>query len=634
MAQRTTSFLPAPKWKYRTEIDVRTKLTYMNASEELFSGFEPTSKEQWKAKAIEDLKGADFDKKLVWTTDDGFSVQPFYTSEDFSDKEELKAQHRLLTQTKRAWINYTQLLADDAVKANALAVQMVSFGATGILFKFEKEVNIDFNVLLQNLNPEQVHISFATSIPLPGLVSGYFTYLSLQKIGLSKINGFYTSDVLESWSTLGNEPDFDALYEVILAAQPAPGFKALPIQSHAFVNAGARTTQELAFPFNKLTDYFEVLSSKGLDIGTIADNLLLHYAISGDYFFEIAKLRAARILLKSILAQYGVAVTIDILSSGSLWSKTAYDPNMNMLRNTTEAMSAVLGGCDALLIHPHDFTSAQSSPFGLRVALNVSNLLKEESYFDKVLDPAAGSYYIESLTASLVENALQTFQQVEQQGGYIQAFKAGVIQRMISDVRSKKQEEISSRQRVYLGANKYPDLREKAPFTENAVHKNKDGLELLPALRAPQSFEEIKSRTLRHFEETAYMPKVYLACFGSLSARKARAAFAAEFFALAGFELLGEFNFTDVKEAAKQSAMSDADLVVMCSSDADYEGEGVAFAETFKSLSPGKLLVLAGYPESIVESLHQAGLDAFIHMKSNAVELLAGIQNKLFIDKQ
>lgn len=603
----------------------------METTEKLFSGFEPITRNQWKTKAIEDLKGAEFDKKLVWKTDDGFQVQPFYTEEDLSANSFLSEQQRFVATTKREWTNYTQVAVSEVKTANQLATEMVKFGANGILFRIEDPKGTSFSDLLHNLDLEKLHISFSTHTPNAEFVNGYFRFLEQKGINPGDIKGFYESDILEQWITEGIEPDFDTLAEVLTSTQPAPNFKGLVIKSHAFINAGSNTVQELAFTLNKLTDYIDKLSAKGLDVTNIIENVLLNIAIGGDYFFEIAKLRSLRIIVKSILNLYGTEAPVEILSSNSIWSKSFYDPNVNLLRNTTEAMSAVIGGCDALLTYPHDYSYAEPSKFSQRVALNISNLLKEESYFDKVVDPAAGSYYIESLTASLTEHALALFREVENKDGFIAAFTAGMIQERTGSVKTRKEKEIASRKRVYVGTNKYPNLQEKAALKElDPQSTGKAGISLLAPQHAARSFELLRDRTIRHFETTGFIPKVYLACFGNLAARKARASFAVEFFGSAGFEIMGEFFFDDAQKAAEHGANSNADIVVICSSDLEYETYGVAFAEQFKAASKDKILVLAGYPEKIVDDLKKGGVDTFIHIKSDAIETLSGMQAQLF----
>jgi len=299
-----------------------------------------------------------------------------------------------------------------------------------------------------------------------------------------------------------------------------------------------------------------------------------------------------------------------------------------MLRNTSEAMSAILGGCDALLSLPHDAGFQQPSDFSTRIALNIANILKEESYFDKVTNPAAGSYYIENITKSITEHTLVLFKEIEEKGGFIKAFGDGIIQQKIGLIRDKKEKELASRKRVYIGSNKYPNTQENALLKEE--NKTITPTSLLSEQRATKLFDDLRSRTLAHIEQTGFVPRVYLACFGNPAMRKARAIFSAEFFGTAGFNI-GEHFFKDAMEAAKESAGSEADIIVICSSDQDYETSAAEFARLFKSLSKNKILVLAGYPETIAEALQQAGSVCFIHIKSNAIEVLSAFQNKLLI---
>lgn len=598
----------------------------------MFSDFAPVTREQWKAKALEDLKGADFDKKLVWKTDDGFSVYPFYTREDIDTLDGLQAQDRLFARPHREWVSYATVTVTNPMTANKHARHLVKCGATGILFTFPDPGEPDFPVLLKGLDPVVLPIAFATEQPSVALLSDYFTYLYEQNIKAERVRGFYASDVLERWVTTGEEPDMETVANLLRLSAAAPGFKSLVVQSHAFVNAGAGTAQELAFTLNKITDYLDKLTEGGVDREVVTGNLMLHLAVGSDYFVEIAKLRAVRLLLKGILDLYATeAEAVPVLASNALWSKSFYDPYVNLLRNTTEAMSAVLGGCDALLVQPHDSSFAEPSPFSQRIALNVSNLLKEEAYFDKVVDPAAGCYYIESLTAQLADTALALFKEVEAGGGFMEAFREGAVQEKIRVVREKKEAEIASRKRVYVGTNKYPNGQEKMVLPSAALPQERSGdVPLLLPQRATRLFEELRSRTLVHAQATGFTPRVYLAAFGNLAMRKARATFASEFFGTAGFAVLGEFYDADPVKGAENAAASEADIVVICSSDADYETGAAAFAQAFRAKAKDRLLVLAGYPEALVPALKDAGVDSFIHVKTNAIEVLTQFQNKLF----
>jgi methylmalonyl-CoA mutase len=263
--------------------------------------------------------------------------------------------------------------------------------------------------------------------------------------------------------------------------------------------------------------------------------------------------------------------------------------------------------------------------------MNISNLLREEAYLDKVADPAAGCYYIESLTANLVHQSLSLFKEVEGLGGFMEAFRLGNIQQKVVQAREKKEREIALRKRVYVGTNKYPNPHEKAVLPVVATQpEEKQEFPLLVPQRATQKFDELRSRTLVHQQKTGYVPQVYLATFGNLTMRKARASFAAEFFSVAGFEVMGEFYYGDPLETGIKAAVSEADIVVICSSDADYETGALSFVQAFRAVTTDKQLVLAGYPEALLQPLKEAGVDAFIHIKCNAIEVLTHFQNKLF----
>ncbi len=599
----------------------------MASDVKLFSEFDSITAAAWKETAIKDLKGADFEKKLVWKTDEGISVQPFYTAEDLHSVQCIQSG-----ECKKGWLNYIEADTTDQVAANKFICRMIDFDISGVLLDINDPGTIDFYILLNGINPEKLEISFKLPEPSPSLFRNYFDFLAKQEVKLSAVHGFVQTDVLETWSVTGQDPDIEALAEQIKITSQAEHLRGLMLSSHAFVNAGSGIVQELAFTLNKITDIIELLEKAGLERERIIGQLALHLAIGGDYFFEIAKLRAMRPLLATILERYSVTVpVIPVVSSSSAWSKSLYDPNVNMLRNTTEAMSAILGGCDALLIQPHDSTFKTPDEFSHRVALNISNLLKEESYFDKVADPAAGSYYIETITAELADQTLQLFSEIELNGGYVESFIEGVIQEKITALKNKKETEAASRKRVYVGTNKYPNLQEKAPPVQKLSADTEDcDIPLLQPQRATHLFEQMRQRSQQRFGLTGKAPKVYLACFGDLTMRKARASFAMEFFGTAGFEITEDYFFDDITKGAEQIAESDADIIVLCSSDAEYATEGKLFAETFKKHTAGKRLILAGYPAEIIETLKQAGVDDFIHMKTGVTGFITTLQDELF----
>ncbi|GLB51272.1 methylmalonyl-CoA mutase small subunit [Neptunitalea chrysea] len=597
---------------------------------DLLKTFPPVSKEEWKQKAIVDLKGADFDRRLVWKTYEGISVQPFYTQEDTENKELASDIFEYQKSGERNWTSYLEIEVVDETEANKLAHKMLHFDATGILFELKNPEQTNLEALLSGLNLGELNISFKTEKPNATFLENYFNYCLSQNVGLNTLKGFYQSDVIEDFITNGTPLDFKEFAKVVAVASKAPEFYGVTIRSHAFADSGANATQEIAFVFNKLVDYITQVTEKSeLSAADVLNNTLFNLAIGGDYFFEISKIRAIRLLYQTIASSYGVENTnVKILSSSGLWTKSLFDPNVNMLRNTTEAMSALLGGCDALLIQPHNSSYQKVSDFSHRIALNISNLLKKEAYFDKVVDPAAGSYYLETLTESLAENALSLFKEVEVKNGFVKAFEEGFITGLINKSKNQKEKDITSRKKVFVGTNKYPNLTEKISVKE--VEKVSKDTALLHPQRATNAFDTLRLTTVKHFEKTGFIPKVYLACFGNLAMRKARATFAAEFFGIAGFNILGEFLFDNIEAAATSAAESEGDIIVMCASDPDYEANAETFATIFKEKAPGKKLVLAGWPAEIVEKLQTAGVDSFVHVKINAIEALSEYQKMLF----
>jgi len=614
------------------------------SSKKLFSEFAPVSKEQWIAKATEDLKGADFQKKLVWRTYEGFDIQPFYTIEDLAGRELVTNLNRAFARDEnatgaRSWVNYTEVLVEDEAKANQIALaDLDERGADGIVFNLNGRETVDLETLLKGIEVACCAVSFKQA-GCPGkFTEAYFAYLKAKGVDLNKVTGYLYNDPIGTWTTTGKEPCYKCLAKAIRAASAAPHFYALTICSAPFVNAGSNYTQELAFTLAKLTDYIDKLEAEGVTAKEVFENAMPLMGMNTDYFFEIAKFRALRALWIELEALYNTGMdpkNVKIGAESSVWAVAKYDPYVNMLRSTTEGMSAVLGGVDALAIAPYDSTFEQPTSFSSRIALNISHLLKEESYFDKVVDPAAGSYYIENLTDTLIEKALELFKATEAAGGFVAQFAAGNIQQQIAQVRQAKRADIAKRKQAYVGVNRYPNTKEVLEDPQCCGGKKcqaqPEGLELLPCQHAAKPFECLRQRTEMYAKVSGRRPKVFLAGYGNPAMRTARATFSGDFFGVAGFEILPEGVYADAATAGAESAKVDAEIVVICSSDDDYVASAADFARAFKAAAPDKMLVLAGYPADVVEDLKAAGVDDFIHVKVNALEALKGYQEKLGI---
>lgn len=448
----------------------------------LAAEFPPVSTAEWEATIQADLKGADYEKRLVWKTDEGIAVRPYYRAED---------------------------------------------------------------------------------APADGLAPGQFPF---------------TRGVAQPWEIVED-----------------PAIPEGAVNAARFHENGATSVEELAFA---LAEGVERLAAAA-DPGAEAASLGFVFAVGSNYFFEIAKLRAARMLWAQAVTAFGVtapeAARMRIHARTALANKSIYDPYTNLLRATTEALSAVAGGCDSLTVMPARFSG--------RLARNVQLILKEECHLDGVADPAGGSYYVEALTDALAREAWKLFQQVEERGGFAAA--AGFIAERLAASRATKEKALATRRRVLVGVNNYPDLGERAL-------SEADGL-AQAGWRMARPFEEIRLRTERHAAAAGRTPRVLLLKRGDLKMRMARATFCQNFFGCAGFEIVESEELDPA-----------ASLVVLCSSDAEY-------LEIAREVAPqtSAPVIVAGNPKEQIAELQAAGVAGFVHVLSNQIETLTEWQNKL-----
>jgi len=631
--------------QFTQNIELYTVMKEGKSSENLFSEFPSSSKSEWKEKVLADLKGADFDKKLVWKTLEGINLQPYYTQEDLKELQYLKKfQNSILniddgSQGARYWINREKIIVDNAESANKEAIEALNSGADGLVFDLTEKEDVDIRKLLNNILPLHCSVSFVADREAAKLIKGYFAFESENHIETEQLYGSINYDPIRNLTTKGKmaTDGFKVLKEIIDITKNADKFYGLTVNSSQFHNSGSSLVQELAFALNVAVEYVDKLGELGIDAETVIKNTEFCISVGTDYFLEIAKLRALRILFYKIAETYGIQdydpgdLSIHSVSSG--WTKTVYDPYVNMLRNTTEAMSAVIGGCDAITIAPHDEHFENPSTQSKRIARNVSNMLKEESYFDKIVDPSAGSYYIENITDGMVRKVWELFNEVELEGGFIESFKAGKIQARIAESRTKKFKLASQRRTVYVGTNQYPNSKElldptKAGFKENQTAE----IEVLVPENGAAQFEDLRSATDRFANDNGRRPKAYLALIGSNAAmRTARSQFSGGFIGCGGFEII-EGKISATKEEALDNAIAEkAEITVICGSDDDYSTLGITFAENFKKVNKDGLLVLAGYPAESIEALKDAGVDEFVHLRADLIDTLTRFQEKLNI---
>ncbi|UCE93536.1 MAG: hypothetical protein JSV73_12170 [Flavobacteriaceae bacterium] len=590
----------------------------------LFQEFIPPTKQEWIDKANVDLKGADFDKRLVWKNLNGINLQPFYTPGD---------QNELLSNTgvnSKEVVNFRRIDVKDAKIANQMAIKAVQEGMNGLIFELNS--SISFDSLLKNVALDKVTVSFDIKGEAGSIMSAYKSYLGTLSSEVSSIKGYVNLDVYDNYLTKGvlEEGVYSELASLINVFQEYPNFKAISLNSTIYQDSGSNQVQEMAYTLNSIVSLIEKLNDRDITAKQVFDNLHVILGVSSEYFVEIAKFRVFNSLLANVASKYDVKeFTSQLSARTSIWSKSITDANTNMLRSTTEAMSALLGNVNGIELDPYDHEFKASNDFSSRIAGNITTILKEESYFGKVANPVDGSYYIEEVSLQLAENALNLFKSVEDKGGFITNIENETIQNQIAEIRLSKIKLLSQRRVAMVGVNKYPNLMEtiseKVLSSKGEVGDSK----LLSPQRAGIQIEKIRYNTEHFVSEKGFRPVVEIASYGQLIMRKARAAFAFDYMGVSGFEILDEKSFKDHKEAAEKTSVSDSDIVVICSSDPDYESTGLEFIKTFRDRNPNKILLLAGYPKDIQQSMLEEGLDGFIHMKADIYKTLTEIQQKI-----
>lgn len=425
-------------------------------SENLFDDFNPVSSKQWKQQIQYELKGADYNETLIWESPEGIKVKPFYHIDEF--------EKTITSNPNEQSFKITQdIFVHDLDKSIGRALETLNRGAESIRFSIEDET-INIEKLLEKLPLEKTSIYFHLSFLSIDFVKRIDT---VAKSNNAQI--FVQIDPISNLAKDGNwhknlESDFDILNTISISCQ---NINFLSIDGSLYQNAGANIVQQIAYTLAHANEYFN-------RVATISKPIVLQVAVGTNYFFEIAKLRSLRLLFDLIAKEYDHDLSCHILAIPTKRNKTLYDYNVNMLRTTTECMSAILGGADAVSNLAYDALYHKDNEFGDRISRNQLLVLKHESYFDKVSNPADGSYYIENLTQQLSEKALTLFKDIEANGGFITQLIEGTIQRKIQESAQKEQDLFDSGKEILLGTNKYPNKNDRMT----------DDLELFPFVKS------------------------------------------------------------------------------------------------------------------------------------------------------
>ncbi len=607
--------------------------------EKLFDQFPGVSYEEWRAKVEADLKGADFNKKLVWRTNEGFNVEPIYRAEDIAGlktTDSLPGEYPYVrgTRSNNDWLTRQEIIAETPAEANKTALDVLTKGVNSLGFKVAEPTVETLETLLDGIDLAKVEVNF-DCCPCKALDLANALVAYLQKHNATKtFKGSIDFNPLRKALRHGAQIKAEAVEnakKLIDAVKEVPGVKVIAVDSVLFCNGGAFIFQELGYALAWGAQWLTALTDAGLGIDEVASRIKFNMGVSSNYFMELAKFRAARMLWAQIVEQYKPAsadsAKMHVHAATSQFNQTIYDAHVNLLRSQTEAMSAALAGVDSITVVPFDTPYKTPDTFSERIARNQQFLLKEESHLDKVVDPAGGSYYVETLTVSIANEAWKLFLEVEEKGGFFAEVDNGDVQKAVNASCEKRHTDVARRKEILLGTNQYPNINEMAADKiENkeckcACGNEEKGENALLMKRAATDFEALHLAT----EAASNRPKVFMLTIGNLAMRLARAQFSTNFFGCAGYEIIDNLGFDTVEAGVDAALEKGADVIVLCSSDDEY---ATLAPEAFKYLDGRAEFVVAGAP-ACMDDLKAAGINEFIHVRCNVLETLQNFNAKL-----
>lgn len=607
----------------------------------LFDMFPPVSTEEWRAKVEADLKGAPFDKKLVWRTAEGFDLQPMYRAEDIeglSTTDSLPGEYPYMrgTRVDNDWLTRQEILEDTPEAANAKALDVLGKGVTSLGFHVGNPSVEVLEALLKDIHVPAVEINFSccpkSALALAEALVAFLKAKGWEKEFRGSIDFNPMRRALRHGEPFGGDIAKMAV-ELVAAVKDVPGVKVLAVDSVMLSNAGAYIYQELGYAMAWGAEWMAMLTDAGLSADEVARRIKFNMGVSSNYFMELAKFRAARMLWAQIAHSFGASEAdskMAVHAVTSRFNQTIYDAHVNLLRSQTEAMSAALAGVDSITVTPFDVPYQKPDDFSERIARNQQFLLKEESHLDKVVDPAGGSYYVEHLTVAIANEAWKLFLDVEENGGFLACINNDSVQKAIRATSEKRHTDVARRKEILLGTNQYPNINETAAQKivcdagANACgcsHGEEAPAAGLPNTRAASQFEALRLET----EAAAKRPRVFMLTIGNLAMRLARAQFSGNFFGCAGYEIIDNNGFKTVEEGIEAAMEKKADVVVLCSSDDEYAEYAPA---AFKALDGRAEFVVAGAP-ACMDELKAAGINDFVHVRVNVLDTLRDFNRRL-----
>ncbi len=621
----------------------------------LSEDFPVPSYEDWKSSAEKLLKGQSFEKKLITKTYEGIDLDPIYTKKDIKNLTFINSQpgeDNFLRGTdshgyqKNNWDICQGIKADSLKEFNTKLKEALDRGQTAIYLDIDfLEINDQKKMaeVLSDIDLDKYPIYFKTGFSSLKTLNILVEYAKKNGFCLSEIKGSIETDPIADLAEFGTLPkSLENIYEdmaksVKLASQELPGLKTIGINGSLFHNGGADSVTELSVSLGTAVEYLTEMRSRGININDAAKQISFTIGIGTNFFMEIAKLRSIRFLWQKIVEEFGGnkdAQKAHIHAKTSSYYLTKLDPFVNTLRTTTEAFSAVLGGADVITTNTYDDVLGENSDLSMRIARNTQIILKEESNLKRLIDPAGGSYYVETLTSNIIEKVWAEFQNIEKNGGVLESLKKGYVQDKIEETVSIRNKNVFNRKSVIVGTNMFVNPEDKVPETDKKRDeniKNKTGdlsIKKLNLSRLSEPFEEMRKLVFKYSERTNLKPKVFLANFGEVKQYKGRADFSRGLFEVGGFEIIYSEGFSNIEEMVFATITSNADIAVLCSDDNSYPEFVEVYIQSLRKQDRDISIILAGFPGKNEEQYRKWGIDDFIFMGSNVYAVLESLLKK------
>lgn len=642
---------------------------HSNIVKKINEEFHSPQKKDWLLVAEQSLKGKPIEK-ISSLNYEGINVQPIYSKEDIETLNQIIntppgsfpfLRGKIFDGYKtKPWDISQPIFANNPTEFNSKLKDYLSRGQTAVTFNLSD----DYNTLPNFFPKNSDELSKALDgINLKSLPLNFFAHQNALK-HLEIIDNFIENNNL-TWTDIQGGLDFDPIADLVshgyltysldlafldlkkyLKKIEKSNFYPISISGLPYREGGADAVQELAFTLATSVYYLRNLIND-FDINYLAKHIRLVLSTGSDFFVEIAKIRAARLLWAKIIKEFDGnqdAQKAYIYIKSLEMNKSSLDIYVNMLRNTTEALSAIIAGCDSLELlnfdHSINIQKSEDSnniSFSERVTRNAQLVLAEECLLKEVADPAGGSYYIEHLTYEITSKTWSLFQEIEKQGGIYQSLKLGFPQNQVEKTKTLRIKNLASRKNVVLGANKYPNMSDEFNFQfsqSNVAEKKyseniKKEITPIPKFRASQVFESLRIKALEFQKATGKTPKVFICAFGPLSKHKARVDFTTDFLHVGGIETEYNGGFSTYEDAAKSFLESGLNVLTFCSSDDLYPDFVPQLARLIKKAKPFTKIILAGYPAEKIDEFKNAGVDEFIHIKADIVKILNDIYSDL-----